>query len=379
MTSDYEHIRQLFMEKLAGTLSPADELRLQQLLNADERNRALWQSLEKQSANIGAGDFLDKLDTEHDLSAIRKTIQQRSVKRIRPWVISAAAMLLVVLGISSWFLLVRKNQPEKILAKNTVKSSSEHVQLLLENGEAVTLDKTTKHRVLTLGNVKFQTSGNTLQTVSGSNPEQLTTLSVPVKEDFRVTLSDGTKVWLNSISKLRFPVRFTGKTREVYLEGEAYLEVVKDAQHPFIVHTEQSDIRVLGTKFNVNTYQAGSMKTSLVEGSVLLTAKNGSATKLSPGYQSVYTKDGFKTTSFDADEVLSWMDGVYYFQHVQLKELEPVISRWFGLNVAFDNPALGDIRLSGMIEKQQLTGFLKDLETSSDIQYTISGNVLHLK
>ena len=93
----------------------------------------------------------------------------------------------------------------------------------------------------------------------------------------------------------------------------------------------------------------------------------------------MYTKGGFKNTSFDADEVLSWMDGVYYFQHVQLKDLEPVIRRWFGLDIAFDNPTLGDTRLSGMIEKQQLSGFLKDLETSSDIQHTISGNMLHLK
>lgn len=377
MIADHEYIRQLFLEKLAGVISVTDDATLQQLIDKNEANRAFWMSLTEQSKHLNAEHFISSLDEHAGLEALKRL---RTAKKTPIWKYAAAAAIFIVLGVGLWLnLLDRKNVGQETAAKKNISLNDKVIQLQLDNGEVLTLEKQSKDKVIDIANFKIQTSEKGIEAINGGSEHSQTTLHIPAKQDYQITLSDGTKVWLNSLSKLRFPIRFNGASREIYIEGEAYLEVAKDAKKPFIVHTKNTDISVLGTKFNLNTYNEGLTKTALIEGAVLLTSSQKSI-KLSPGQQGNYSVgQGFSVTSFDQDQTLSWINGVYYFQNSSLKEISDVINRWFDIEIVFETPQIANIRLSGMIEKQQLTSFLKDLETSSDVQSRITPHKLYLK
>lgn len=377
MIAEHEYIRQLFMEKLAGTLTPADEVVLQQLLDKNEENRAFFAALEEEGKQLNISQFINEIDEQAALSTLKQQMQR---KKIAFWKYAAAAVVLIAMGAGIWLNVPRHQSTVSELAeKKKTPLNDKAIQLQLDNGEVLTLNKQAKNELINLADVKIHTSENGIEAINAGEANRQTTLYVPAKQDYHITLSDGTKIWLNSISKLQFPLRFNGPQREVYIEGEAYLEVAKDASKPFIVHTKTTDIKVLGTKFNVNTYTENNAKTALVEGAVLLTANNKSV-RLTPGQQGVYSNnDGFSVAPFDADQTISWINGIYYFQNNSLKEIATVINRWFDVEVIFENPQLANLRLSGLLEKQQLAAFLKDLETSSNIESKLVGNKLYLK
>ncbi len=375
MSSDYEIIRQLYIEKVAGIIDAADEHRLQSLVDKDEYNRHFYDSLVREKEVLGIDSFLSELNPEKELAEIKRRIRKK--KMTYSW-LSTAAAILVLVGAGLWYLSLQEQvplNPEQIVSVK----DSEHVQLYTGQGETVSLNSE-KDSTISVGDLRISTSGNSMQSIEGDASVTYNTLVVPAKLDYNVTLSDGTKVFLNSKSRLRFPAQFQGKAREIYLEGEAYLEVAKNREKPFIVHTQNADIEVLGTSFNVNTYNS-EMKTALVEGAVLLTAKSdGKSVKLKPGIQANYRiNTGFSTQTFDAEDVLSWKEGVYYFRNVKLKELEPVILRWFDMSFGFDSNKYSDLAISGLIEKEQLDAFLKDLETSAEISYEITGKEIRFK
>lgn len=377
MIADHEYIRQLFIEKLTGTLNPADETVLQQLLSKNEENRAFYATLVAESKRLNAEQFIANIDEQAALHTLK---QQIKPKKIPLWRYVAAAVVLIAVGVGIWLNVSQhQNTASPLASKKKNPLNDKAIQLQLDNGEVLTLNKQGKNELINLADVKIQTSEDGIAAINGGEANRQTTLYVPAKQDYHITLSDGTKIWLNSISKLQFPLRFNGPQREVYIEGEAYLEVAKDASKPFIVHTKTTDIKVLGTKFNVNTYTENIAKTALVEGAVLLTANNKSV-RLTPGQQGVYhTNEGFTVAPFDAGQTISWINGIYYFQNSSLKEIATVINRWFAVEVVFENPQLANLRLSGLLEKQQLTAFLKDLETSSDVESKLVDNKLYLK
>lgn len=356
------------MERLAGMLSDADEQLLQSRLKNDPAAKMLWESLEEQNRQLEAGSFLERLDPKAELNGIKIKMNKVPVKRLLHWRNIAAAMfVLIVFGFlaSRYFV-----DPEHmaLTASLPVSKKEKDVALVLGDGRSVPI----------LGK-KESTTTELEKEASHPALTELNTLLVPTGKDHRIVLSDGTKVWLNSGSKLRFPFLFSGNTREVYLQGEGYFEVSKNKDNPFIVHTENTAIHVLGTKFNVNTYSVVE-KTSLVEGRVTLTAPDGSLLKLEPGYQSTYDPArGLGKQAFRDDEVLSWMKGVYYFHNIPLAEIKNVIERWFDVKVILDRPEISRYTISGLLEKEHLNEFLGDLKTTSQIGHSYSGNVLHLK
>jgi transmembrane sensor len=254
------------------------------------------------------------------------------------------------------------------------------VKLVLGDGKSVVFSRD-KPQKFSIAGIELNNTGDQLQYQGSAGAfSALNTLIVPEKEDYEITLSDGTRVSLNAQSSLKFPFHFTGGVREVYLQGEAYLEVTKDSKHPFIVHTPLADIHVTGTSFNVNTYEEGIIRTALIEGKVVMQATDKKPLELVPGLEGQYTEQaGFTTARFDPGEVLSWRQGVYYFHNQRLDDLKGLISRWFGAEVVFENKSLAQHTVSGVIEKEHLTEFLDDLTTTSGITYVHKGTVLYLK
>ena len=378
MTANYEEIRQLYMEQLTGTLSEADAIRFDTLLNTDPEAKGIVNELDMEAQNINASRFLANIDEAKELRELNQLLERKPVLRMNPWTkwtAVAAALLFVAMGI---FFYKQHSTPERKFV--AIKNAKPAVRLQLANGKSVELSRGGSSNTITVGDLKLETNGNSLNAATGSLSSEINTLTVPAKESYKIVLADGTKVWLNSKSILKFPFRFSGNIREITLEGEAYFEVAHQPERPFIVHAGHTKVEVLGTHFNVNTYTEEAVKTSLFEGKVELTAAGGKVIQLTPGYEAEFNSHtGFKVTGLDKEDVLSWMNGVYYFNNVPLSKLSEIVPRWFDISVVFDRPELLNYHISGLLEKNQLQEFLADLETSARVKWYFRGNVLHIK
>jgi len=382
MKHSYEQVFELFMEKLSGNLSPEDEKYVEKMLADNASFSEVWHTLEEESTALKAGTFLEQINVETDLHTLKQRINgiekpRNKLFSLKKALAVAASFLLIVTG--TYFTFFRNEKivdKEKIAA--TVKKNKQSVNLVLADGKTFELSKDGTAKTITLDNATLNTDNGTLQYNSGDTMQN--TLWVPAGESYKILLSDGTEVWLNAATRLRFPSRFYGKQREVYVDGEAYFKVAKDAAHPFIVHTALTQVQVLGTSFNINTYEAGNVKTALVEGKVLTKSNDGKSMELTPGYAANYeTAKGFVSGVFDEDDVLSWINGVYYFHNISVADLAVAASRCYGIKIELNKNDFAGRSITGLLDKNKLTDFLNDLKTTARIDYYYSGNQLYLK
>lgn len=199
------------------------------------------------------------------------------------------------------------------------------------------------------------------------------TMNIPYGGEYSLVLPDGTKIYLNAGTSLRYPDHFCGDSREIFLSGEAYLEVARDEEKPFIVRTSEVDIRVLGTVFNINAYPDGEyVRTTLVEGKVEALC-GGERILMEPGTQVAYNKVMCEADYFPVDVHLftSWKDGYYDFEEMFLGELMQVLSRWYDVKVEFAEPDLKKLKFSGRFKRYEDVGLLfKRLEYTKDVTFT---------
>lgn len=199
-------------------------------------------------------------------------------------------------------------------------------------------------------------------------------------------LPDGTKVWLNAQSKLEYPSGF-GKTREVELQGEAFFDVVKDKNRPFIVHAEGLDIRVLGTAFNIKSYPGDpSIATTLVEGKVVIEIEEGHGQLqdkivLKPNQQAIFSRESMDISLIDVDaqRYASWTDGSLVFEDDQVYDVLNTLERWYGVNIHVEDESNLTCRLTARIDKESITETLELLKSITGIRYSIDGNEVSIE
>ncbi|VAW29660.1 Putative anti-sigma factor [hydrothermal vent metagenome] len=215
-----------------------------------------------------------------------------------------------------------------------------------------------------------------------SNAEAYIRIEVPRGAKRLLVLPDSTKVWINSECTLKYPVHFIGKTRTVYLVGEAYFEVTKDAAHPFIVSTPEMNVRVLGTGFNVSAYPAAKqVSATLVHGSILAYHVNAngrieSKVILSPGERSVFKmkKNVFTVKKVDTRVYTSWKDGRLVFKDTPLSEIMKRINRWYNVDMTANDKTIEQFNYTVNFENDSLPAVLKVLEEMTPIRITLSGS-----
>ena len=202
------------------------------------------------------------------------------------------------------------------------------------------------------------------------------TVNIPYGGEYNLVLPDGTRIYLNAGTTLRYPDHFAGGSREIFLSGEAYLEVSRDTSRPFIVRTDDMDVRVLGTVFNVNAYPDGSyVRTTLVEGKVE-TSCGGERIVMKPGTQVAYDKATRQADYFPVDvrHFISWKDGYYDFRDMTLSELMQIFVRWYDVDVRFANPLLENLRFSGRLRRyEDVSGLFEQLEYTGDVAFDVKG------
>ena len=307
-------------------------------------------------------------------------------KRGRKWMLSVckyAAMF--VLGVSLVYVVTRPEPEEKIVRAEVIKPGRLQAELRLGTGVRLALNE--HQGVYSSENagveiVNDTVAGKVSYHVNKTGMEDslvFNTLIVPKGGEYSLELPDGTVVWVNSESSLRFPEKFTSNRREVFLEGEAYFEVKKDANRPFYVHTEVGKVRVLGTAFNVCAYSNDRFwQTTLVEGSVMINQEEKEVL-LKPNEQ--YQID-VRTGKAGLREVLpelytSWRDGKFCFKAYTFEELVEKLERWYDFKMFYMNEEIKTRRFSGVVNKYQpLEEMFKFLQMTSDVQFNVKGNVV---
>ncbi|TKC12773.1 FecR family protein [Pedobacter polaris] len=329
---------------------------------------------------------------EHEILADLQWIEAklplpRSTKKLNFYKkISIAAALLIAVGGTLYFGLARKDQKDITakLAEEKILPGTDRAILTLADGRKILLDKNASTLFLdsTAGiQIKKTKNGEliyeVLATVSTTgNVKQYNTIETPRGSQYTVILQDGTKVWLNASSFLKYPLVFSGNKRQVELNGEGYFEVSKNKARPFIVQTNNQEVEVLGTHFNVNAYpEEVAIKTTLLEGKVIV-HKGGEEALMKPGEQVVNLKTSKNlklSTLEDANEVIAWKNGLFLFTHESLYDIMVKISRWYDVEVEyqgkFDNQYYsGTISRFGEVE-----AVLKIMELTGSVKFKIHG------
>ncbi|WP_316804125.1 FecR family protein [Pedobacter nototheniae] len=220
---------------------------------------------------------------------------------------------------------------------------------------------------------------------------QWQTINTPAAEKKNFTLADGTSVTLNSVSQLKYPASFKGGTREVYLSGEAFFDVKKDAKHPFIIHTEQIDVKVLGTAFDVKAYKNDDFtETTLIRGRVEIKVKDNMATPfiLNPNEKFVLTKQNNKAnltklTYFSANDEnsiieTSWTKNELMFKNNDFASISRLFERWYGVKIVFKDETLKSFKFTGKFKEESITDALKALKMIEHFNYSLQGKIVYL-
>lgn len=313
---------------------------------------------------------------------IKITLQQRQrIFWLNSWW-AAAAVILIAIAV----MFSSKDQGNSTKANVTYqkpllpKVGANNMALLtLGNGQVIKLDQANTGRLATNGsaNIKKTQKGQVVYEANSSEngPVAINTIKVPRGNQFELTLSDGTKVWLNSETTLTFPTRFVGIYRKVTLQGEAYFEVAKNKEKPFIVSANQTSVQVLGTHFNVSAYpDDDKVKTTLLEGSVKLSNGNTSAL-IVPGQQATLAANSKKIEISTAriNEVMAWTNGYFIFHDENIVNVMKQAIRWYDIDVEYQGNVKG-IEFGGSISKyKDITALLHIMEMTHTIHYKIDG------
>jgi transmembrane sensor len=304
--------------------------------------------------------------------------------RVSTFIRIVAAACIIGLLVLSGFLLFRGKQKTEVAQtnsnnkyyKNDIAPGSDKAILKLADGSTIVLDDARNGAVAQQGNTKvIKLNGKLDYNASASENEVLyNTISTPRGGKYQIELVDGTQVWLNAASSLRFPTAFNGKERKVEITGEAYFEVARNKDMPFIVSANGAEVQVLGTHFNVMAYnEEASLKTTLIEGSVRFVS-NDVASILKPGQQSQFLKNGqVKVVSnVDLEEVLAWKNGVFHFEAADIEIVMRQLSRWYDVEVIY-NKQVDEQFYAQIPRNTKLSDVLKALEMTGKVHFKIEG------
>lgn len=316
---------------------------------------------------------------------VETTAKKKKVFRLT-WRWAAAAILIFIAGMSGLLFKRQPDRPlrvEKTPAVNSaaIKPGTNMATLTLADGSTIALEDAADGIVAQTGGTDVRKVGKGVISYSdkGANApadeHSLNTINIPRGGQYTVTLSDGTKVWLNSESSLTYPVAFGGAERKVILKGEAYFEVSKNEQKPFIAQTDHAEVYVLGTHFNINAYKdEKNVKVTLLEGSVRLSAGPDKAL-LTPGEQGIVelSHAGIERKKVNVNQVMAWKAGYFIFRNNTIQDIMRQIERWYDVEVVYE----GDIpkgTFGGTYSRNKdIHELLKGLELTGLVHFKIEG------
>lgn len=314
------------------------------------------------------------------------------------WAVAAAVVIGGLILFSLIYLVPNPNKQQQIVRREQQKTNhilpgSNKAILTLANGRQIILDSVKNGSFNLSGNIQVVKVKSGLLSYSKSNisnPESkiaYNTISTPRGGQYQVILPDGSKIWLNAASSLRFPTAFTGGKREITVKGEIYAEVAKDEEQPFIVHilspsgADMGTVKVLGTSFNINAYKTDNpAKTTLLNGAVMVTSPSpngeGLGVRLKPGEQALSGEEGINVrTPANLNGIIAWKNGLFDFSGSDIREVMERVSRWYDVKVKYKN--IPSVHFMGTISRgSDVQDVLKMLEMTGVVHFEITGKTI---
>ena len=380
------HIIQLLFKYYRETLSVSEKAELDAWLAEDERNRELLKSYEHFSRFIQDMHFYGETDVENGYERVFRKIeiqQKKMVNRMRwiGWGSVVASLLIVVTCMILWQRGTNERERHSMITLASPDRSG--VQLQLSDGKTISLTKVLEVQETDGGNVATNdTAGivyqNIQEDMSQGEKIMYNTVITPRGTEYLLTLSDGSRVWLNSDSRLKFPVKFSKGTRRVELVGEGYFEVAKDTSSPFIVNSGKLEIKVTGTSFNIAAYPDEKIvQTTLVSGSVDVSCPECAATEsvsLVPNEIAIFVPkiQKIEKKRVDITPYIAWHEGFLTFHDESLGSIAKKLERWYDLTFEFDQPETKELVFYGSIKRHEnILQVLDMLRCTNLIGFTI--------
>lgn len=374
---DNNYIRRLIQLDLVGGLSPEEKGKLEDWINESEEHRLLFCKIKKQLSINEIRNYL-QTDVEDAWKKVReKTFGAPPVRpRIRPkWLKYAAVVLPVLLSITLWYTWKEemKNKQATVARLNPV--------LTLDNGEKYQLDPEEQTEIYVNEEVKAYQAGGGLiyDTTARQEENKYNRIEVPRGSEYWIVLPDGTRVWLNAATELKYPVAFHAKERRVYLKGETYFEVAPDKNRPFYVETEEVKIRVLGTVFDVNTHYTRGVRTVLVEGAVALEWGDQKEIRMKPGELADFDRTTTEVTlkEVDVTSYISWKEGYFVFEDEPLEEIMHTLSLWYDKEFLFVGKRSRALHFSGHIKRyERIETILSAITDVTGVEFRMNGQII---
>ena len=298
-----------------------------------------------------------------------------------------AASLLVILLYAWWAHYPWTHQD---LVVFQAIDSVQQITLQTSSGSRIDIEKDTQQEIIeAVGTLLSKKDTFELAYIAKENPNAYHTkiethrLSTPRGKDFKMTLEDGTVVWMNAESCLEYPSQFVGKERIVHLKGEAYFKVAKNPDVPFVICTERVQVRVLGTELNVRNYISQDSHVTLINGSVEVSDNKNdkNLVRLTPGEDAFLDdSNSFVIKEVDTDSYTYWRDGYFYFDNTPLKEVVQELGRWYNINIVFENEKLMDLHIRYFcVRSETLERAISLLNRMKKIHVTLSGNTIYIR
>ena len=384
-----ENIARLIRHSLIGELSEQERVELEAWLRDSEEHQVLFEKIKKEIRISSESSLFRSLNDEVAWQKFKITTRERKRRVYVRRILTYAAVIVLPLAVVTVFLFLNRE-------KNTLPIASERVVKITPGGPRavlITADQTVHELNGVQGQREIEVEKGVVIKQGGANLEYdslvapvqevalaMNTLKIPRGGEFRLKLSDGTNVYLNSASELKYPVRFDEKERKVYLSGEAYFEVTKDSDRPFYVVTEEVQVRVYGTEFNVNTHQPGKVHTVLVDGKVGI-KKRGMTGEITmkPGELASFDRNAgtFEVKEVDVRQYVVWKDGYFTFENESLEQILNTLSLWYDVDVFFQSESAKQLVFTGYMKRyNDISEILNAITEVVGVNFTINGKTI---
>ncbi|WP_051292681.1 FecR family protein [Olivibacter sitiensis] len=390
MSNNDAYINELFRKYLECSISKSE---LDELLDhfGDDEYSDLLRNLIREQFNQPVPENMDNDRLLSIMGRMDNTVLQET-RSARPWPISrwlpyAAAILLILATTITWlhfgeYLSLESKAVD--LQSNDIAPGGNRATLTLADGRTINLSMEQSGIVINDGSITYQDGAMSvlrLDERETSIPLEMLTLTTPRGGQYQITLSDGSKIWLNAASQLKYPSRFKGKDRVVELSGEAFFQIVKQKgeRRPFKVISRGQQVEVLGTQFNISAYaDEGETRTTLVAGRVKVSADKDSAL-LNPGDQATYQGEAISVKQVNTSQYTAWKEGFFYFNGHSPQEAFEQLGRWYDINVVYRRK-VPIVQFFGKVERNKSLGSLLNILQTAGFEFDVvsSGDAITL-
>jgi transmembrane sensor len=383
-------IGKLIALSLTGNLDIEEQAELNLWIHKSERNALIFDKIKDETSLSKALIELEEIDAEHALLQFRERIKEtqkiKTVKGISYWPRIAAAIF-IIMGAFFFFTKINIGNGDTISYQEDIKPGKNKALLVLASGETINLSEAKTGVVIDPRKIAYNDGteinsasiNGTSEAEGSKDASQFNRLSTPQGGQYQIVLADGTRVWLNAASSLKFPSAFKSDIRNVELMGEAYFEVAK-SKIPFVVVANNQEVEVLGTHFNINSYaDERYIKTTLIEGLVRvslfdakLSRSAANPVKLFPGQQSINYGRDLKVVEVQTESIVDWKNGDFIFKKENLSQIMRKVARWYDVKVVYDNNIDLNQTFSGQVSRSKnISEILRGLQSTGRIKFKI--------